>query len=141
MGTEVFDSVVNFFKNIDYDKIMSHTGLFFEQIKKKSVNGSVETTKMMLELYYVMMDEKTSSLNKVIIGGAFAYQFLPNDFMPRDEYGVLGLLDNAAVMLLAYKRVKKCVTPEIAKKVEDTLREWSDSINNFTIMKPEDQRV
>lgn len=141
MGTEIFDNVVNFFKNIDYDKIMSHTGLFFEQIKKKSVNGSIETTKMMLELYYVMMDEKTSSLNKVIIGGAFAYQFLPNDFMPRDEYGILGLLDNAAVMLLAYKRVKKCVTPEIAKKVEDTLREWSDSINNFTIMKPEDQRV
>lgn len=141
MNADIFDNVIRFFKNIDYDKIMGHTNIFFEQIKKKSVTGSVESTRMMLELYYVMMSDSTSKLNKVIIGGAFAYQFLPNDFLPKDDYGILGVIDNAAILYLAYKRVKKSVTPEITDKVNSTIAEWSKSINEFTIMKPEDQRV
>lgn len=141
MNADIFDNVIRFFKNIDYDKIMGHTNIFFEQIKKKSVTGSVESTRMMLELYYVMMSDSTSKLNKVIIGGAFAYQFLPNDFLPKDDYGIFGVIDNAAILYLAYKRVKKSVTPEITDKVNSTIAEWSKSINEFTIMKPEDQRV
>ena len=82
-----------------------------------------------------------SKFNKVIIGAALAYQLLPNDFMPKEDYGLFGLLDNALALYLVYKRVKKNVTPEIKQKVDDTLAEWAKSANEFTIMKPEDERV
>lgn len=135
------EDIARFFKNIDYDKLINNAGLGLEYIKKQAAKGSKETTRMMLELYYVMMSDQTSRFNKIIIGSALAYQLLPNDFMSRDDYGVLGVLDNAALLLFAYKRVKKSVTPEIKQKVDDTLAEWAKSASEFTIMKPEEERV
>lgn len=133
--------VAKFFKNIDYDRLINNAGLGLEYIKKQAVKGSKETTRMMLELYFVMMSEKTSKFNKLIIGSALAYQLLPNDFLPKEDYGVLGYLDNATALYLAYKRVKKNVTPEIKQKVDDTLASWAKSADEFTIMKPEEERV
>lgn len=133
--------IARFFKNIDYDKIISNAGLGLDFIKKQAVKGSKETTRMMLELYFVMMDEKTSKAKKIMIGAALAYQFLPNDFLPKEDYGVLGYLDNATALYLAYKRVKKSVTPEIAKKVDETLASWAKAVDEFTILKPEEERM
>lgn len=133
--------VARFFKNIDYDKIINNAELGLEYIKKQATKGSIETTRMLLELYYVMMDDNSSKLNKLIIGSALAYQFLPNDFFPKEDYGLLGYLDNATALYLAYKRIKKSVTPEIKRKVDDTLAEWAKSASEFTIMKPEEERV
>lgn len=137
MENDILDNIVRFFKNVDFDRLMLNAEKLLEIIKKQSIAGTKETTSMMLELYFVMMSSKTSKFNKLIIGAAFAYQFLPNDYFTKEDYGLFGLVDNAAVLYLAYKRVKKCVTPEIAQKVEDTLKSWSE----FTIMKPEDKRV
>ena len=96
---------------------------------------------MMLELYYVMLSDKTSKFNKLVIGAALAYQLLPNDLLPKEDYGLLGYLDNATALYLAYKRIKKSVTPEIKQKVDETLESWAKSMDEFTIMKPEEARV
>ena len=135
------EDIARFFKNIDYDKLISNAGLGLDFIKKQATKGGKETTRMMLELYYVMMSDQTSKFNKIIIGSALAYQFLPNDFMSKEDYGMLGALDNMALLYFAYKRVKKSVTPEIKQKVDETLAEWVKTASEFTIMKPEDQRV
>lgn len=141
METSFLEKANRLFNNIDFERLMQNGGVFLNKIKELSDNCGVETTKMMLELYYVMTSDGTSKFNKIIIGLAFAYQFLPNDFLTRDDYGALGFLDNAAALYIAYKRVKKSVTPEIAQKVEDTLKSWGKSISEFTILKPESERI
>lgn len=133
--------IARFFKNIDYEKLINNAGQGLGYIKKQAVKGSLETTRMMLELYFIMMDDNTSKMNKLIIGAALAYQFLPNDFFSKEDFGALGYLDNAAALYLAYTRMKKSVTPEIKQKVDDTLAEWAKSASEFTILKPEDERV
>ena len=95
----------------------------------------------MLELYFVMISNKTSKFNKLIIGAALSYQLLPNDLLNKEDYGVLAYFDNAAALYLAYRRVKKSVTPEIKQKVEETLENWAKSAEDFTIMKPTEERV
>ena len=62
--TNPITEVAKFFKNIDYDKLINNAGLGLEYIKKQAAKGSKETTIMMLELYFVMMSEKTSKFNK-----------------------------------------------------------------------------
>ena len=135
------EDIARFFKNIDYDRLIINSEKCLEYIKKQAVKSGKETTRMMLELYFVMMSEETSKFNKLIIGSALAYQLLPNDFLPKEDYGVLGYLDNATALYLAYKRIKKSVTPEIKQKVDDTLANWAKSAEEFTIMKPEEERV
>lgn len=132
--------IAKFFKNIDYDKILDIANHGLEFIKKQATKVGGETTRTMMELYYVMMSEQTSKMDKLIIGAALAYQLLPNDVLPVDTYGILGYLDNTTVLYFAYKRVKKSVTPEIKQKVDETLANWSKSAQEFTIMKPEEER-
>lgn len=133
--------LIRLFNNIDYQRIANQAGIIFNHIRKQAANGTKETTKMMLELYYVMLSDKTSKFNKLVIGAAFAYQFLPNDFLSKEDYGILGYLDNATILYVAYKRIKKCVTPEISKKVEETMNSWVNTAEHFTILKPENERV
>lgn len=141
MQNNTIEELVRFFRNIDFDKLINYAGQSLDYIKKQAAKGSIETTRMMLELYFVMMNDNTSRLNKMIIGAALAYQFLPNDFFPKEDYGALGYLDNAAALYLAYTRMKKSVTPEIKQKVDDTLAEWAKSASEFTILKPENERI
>ncbi|MBR1769035.1 MAG: DUF1232 domain-containing protein [Bacteroidales bacterium] len=82
------------------------------------------TTKMMLHLFYVMKSPQTSVVNKSIIIAALAYQLLPKDVLSVKKFGLLGLLDNAVTLTLAYNRVKSSVTPEIEKATEDKLNTW-----------------
>jgi uncharacterized membrane protein YkvA (DUF1232 family) len=79
---------------------------------------------MGLELFYVMKAPTTSKMNKVIIGSALAYQFLPTDLLSTKNFGALGMADNALALALAYKKVKDQVTPEISEKVNAQLNEW-----------------
>ena len=118
-----------------------HFSFLIPCLKKQAIVGSKETTRTLLELYFVMMSDNTSKFNKFLIGAALAYQVMPNDFFPREDYGILGIFDNAAVIYFAYRRVKKSITPEIQKKVDETLANWAKSAEEFTIMKPEEQRV
>ena len=78
-------------------------------------------TKMMLELYYVLKSPNTSTGNKAIIVAALGYQLLPKDLLPRNKFGLLGLLDNGVTLAFAYNRVKKAITPEIERQVGETL--------------------
>ena len=78
----------------------------------------------LLQFYYVMEDESTSTLDRVLIYAAIIYTILPLDLVPRTVYKVLGVLDDGVAMLYVYKKIKDKITPEINSKVEDTLNEW-----------------
>ena len=78
----------------------------------------------LLQFYYVMEDESTSTLDRVLIYAAIIYTILPLDLVPRTVYKVLGVLDDGVAMLYVYKKIKDKITPEINAKVEDTLNEW-----------------
>ena len=113
--------------NNDYVKKMQDglkSGEILEKIKSGAQTAGKETTKIALELYHVMLAETTPTYDKVIIGAALAYQFMPN-LMNKDNFGpILSLLDTAVTLAIAYNRVKKHVTPEIEEKVNEQLAQW-----------------
>ena len=78
----------------------------------------------LLQFYYVMDDDNTSTLDRVLIYAAIVYTILPMDFIPSVIYKFLGILDDGVAMLYVYKKIKDKITPEINAKVEDTLNEW-----------------
>lgn len=82
------------------------------------------TARPLLQCYYVLDDDNTSTLDRVLIYGAIIYTVVSKDLLPRSVFGVLGVLDDGAAMLYAYKKIKSKITPQINAKVEDTLNEW-----------------
>ena len=93
-------------------------------IKKSAKQLGRSTTKMMLELYYVLKSPSTSLEDKTVIVAALGYQLLPKDLLSRKKFGLLGLVDNGITIVAAYKRMKSSITPEIEQQVNATLNRW-----------------
>ena len=108
-------------KNIDWrDKINA----LMNKLRPWALKAGRVAARPLLQFYYVMDDNKTSTLDRVLIYAAIVYTILPMDFLPRTIYKFLGVLDDGVAMLYVYKKIKDKITPEINAKVEDTLNEW-----------------
>lgn len=93
-------------------------------IQSNAGQVGLETTRVMLELFYVLKSPETSIVDKTLIVTALGYQLLPEDILPREKYGLLGFLDNIVTIGFAYSKVKSSVTPQIANQVNNILYQW-----------------
>ena len=108
-------------KNVDWrDKINA----LMDKLRPWALKAGRATTRPLLQFYYVMDDDNTSTLDRVLIYAAIIYTIIPMDFLPRSVFKFLGVLDDGVAMLYVYKKIKNRITPEINAKVEDTLNEW-----------------
>lgn len=95
-----------------------------DKLRPWALKAGRVATRPLLQFYYVMDDDDTSTLNRVLIYAAIIYTILPMDFIPSVIYKFLGIIDDGVAMLFVYKKIKDKITPEINAKVEDTLNEW-----------------
>jgi uncharacterized membrane protein YkvA (DUF1232 family) len=95
-----------------------------DKLRPWALKAGRTATRPLLQFYYVMDDENTSTLDRVLIYAAIIYTILPMDLLPSAIYKFLGILDDGVAILFVYKKIKDKITPEINAKVEDTLNEW-----------------
>ena len=108
-------------KNIDW---RGKINALMDKLRPWALKAGRVATRPLLQFYYVMDDENTSTLDRVLIYAAIIYTILPMDFLPSVIYKFLGILDDGVAMLFVYKKIKDKITPEINAKVEATLNEW-----------------
>ena len=120
MGKDVSD-LLEKVKNVD---LRSKINTLMNKLHPWALKAGRAATRPLLQFYYVMDDENTSTLDRVLIYAAIIYTILPMDFIPSVIYKFLGILDDGVAMLFVYKKIKDKITPEINAKVEDTLNEW-----------------
>jgi len=108
-------------KNIDWRK---HINALMDKLRPWALKAGRVAARPLLQFYYVMDDDKTSTLDRALIYAASAYTLLPIDFIPSVVYKFMGILDDGMAMLYVYKKIKNKITPEINAKVEETLNEW-----------------
>ena len=108
-------------KNIDWrGRIRGLT----DTLRLWALKAGRAATRPLLQFYYVMDDNSTSVLDRVLIYGAIIYTIVPVDIIPRVVYKFLGVLDDSVAILYVYKKIKDKITPEINVKVEETLNAW-----------------
>ena len=108
-------------KNIDW---RGKINALMDKLRPWALKAGRVATRPLLQFYYVMDDEATSTLDRVLIYAAIVYTILPIDLVPSVVYKFLGVLDDGFAMIYVYKKIKNRITPEIEAKVEDTLNEW-----------------
>ena len=108
-------------KNVDW---RGKINALMDKLRPWALKAGRVATRPLLQFYYVMDDENTSTLDRVLIYAAIIYTILPMDLLPRVIYKFLGILDDGVAMFYVYKKIKDKITPEIKAKVEDTLNEW-----------------
>ena len=120
MGKDV-SGLLNKVKEVDW---RSKINALMDKLRPWALKAGRVATRPLLQFYYVMDDEQTSMLDRILIYAAIVYTILPMDFLPRAIYKFLGVLDDGVAMLYVYKKIKDKITPETNAKVEDTLNEW-----------------
>ena len=120
MGKDI-SSLLEKVKNVDWQ---CKINALMDKLRPWALKAGRVATRPLLQFYYVMDDENTSTLDRVLIYAAIIYTILPMDFIPSVIYKFLGILDDGVAMLFVYKKIKDKITPEINAKVEDTLNEW-----------------
>ena len=120
MGKDISD-LLEKVKNIDW---RSKISALMDKLRPWALKAGRVATRPLLQFYYVMSDENTSTLDRVLIYAAIVYTIVPIDLLPRAVFKVLGVLDDGIAVLYVYKKIKDKITPEIAAKVEDTLNDW-----------------
>lgn len=108
-------------KNVDWRGKINN---LMNKLRPWALKAGRVATRPLLQFYYVMDDDNTSTLDRVLIYAAIVYTILPFDLVPSAVYKFLGILDDGVAMLFVYKKIKDKITPEINTKVEDTLNEW-----------------
>ena len=120
MGKD-FSSLLEKVKNIDWREKADE---LFKRLRPCAIKAGRAAATPLLQFWYVLQDDNTSTLDRVLIYAAIIYTIVPMDLIPRSVYKLLGVLDDGAAMLYVYKKIKDKITPEIMMKVEDTLNEW-----------------
>lgn len=120
MGKDI-SSLLEKVKNIDW---RGKINALMDKLRPWALKAGRVTACPLLQFYYVLDDDNTSTLDRVLIYAAIVYIILPVDLIPSAVYKFLGILDDGVAMLYVYKKIKDKITPEINAKVEDTLNEW-----------------
>lgn len=108
-------------KNIDWRAKFNE---LLNKLRPWALKAGRVATRPLLQFYYVMEDENTSTLDRVLVYAAIFYTILPIDLIPSVVYKFLGIMDDGVAMLYVYKKIKDKITPTINLKVEETLNEW-----------------
>ncbi len=108
-------------KNVDWhDKI----NLVYIKLQPYALKAGRVAARPLLQFYYVMKDEKTSTLDRVLIYAAIIYTISPVSLIPSAVFKFIGVLDEGAAVLYVYKKIKSRITPEINAQVDETLDQW-----------------
>ena len=120
MGKDV-SSLLERLKSID---LRAKINSLMDKLRPWALKVGRVAARPMLQFYYVMDDENTSTLDRVLIYAAIIYTIVPTDFLLRSIFKFLGVLDDGVAVLYVYKKIKDKITPAINAKVEDKLNEW-----------------
>lgn len=107
----------NVFTNWDFDRLL-------ENIKDMSKGLGRTSMRPILSLYYVLRSPETPLSDKLLIASAISYLILPVDLISARRWPIIGWVDEIAAVMIAYKKVKRHVTPEIESKVDNILEKW-----------------
>lgn len=108
-------------KNVDWrDKI----NRIYIKLQLYALKVGRVAARPLLQFYYVMKDEKTSTLDRILIYAAIIYTISPVSLIPSAVFKFIGVLDEGAAVLYVYKKIKGKITPEINVQVDETLDQW-----------------
>ena len=108
-------------KSIDWRQ---KTSSLIDSIRPYALKAGRVVARPLLQFYYVLDDDKTSTLDRVLIYAAIVYTISPVSLLPKAVYKLIGILDEGAALMYVYKKVKDNITPAINAKVDHTLNDW-----------------
>lgn len=104
-------------------RIINYTVLW-DNIARYARKAGRAGMRPVLLLYYVMISNKTSKSDKIMILSALSYIVLPINFLSAKRLPLIGIIDELMSLAMAYRKVCHYITPEMEAKAEAQLDKW-----------------
>lgn len=98
--------------------------ILFGKIAAAASRVGRPVARQLLYLYFVLKGSELTSTQKLWIVAAIAYIIVPNDFLPRRIFRIVGITDDALALMYVINKVRDNITPEIIQKVDMLLDQW-----------------
>lgn len=113
---------------INFKNLMFYIGEYAKKV------GRVAARPVLLT-YFVMMDDKTPTRDKLAFGTAIAYVVLPIDLFSAKRFPIIGWLDEILSLSVAYDKVQKHITKDMERKADELLDKWLPEYTNYEMVK------
>ena len=92
--------------------------ILFGKIAAAASRVGRPVARQLLYLYFVLKGSELTSTQKLWIVAAIAYIIVPNDFLPRRIFRIVGITDDALALMYVINKVRDNITPEIIQTKE-----------------------
>lgn len=89
------------------------------------------SARLLLLLYFIMVSKDTPKSDKLMILSTISYLVFPIDFISAKRLPIIGWIDEAVSLSVAYQKVSKNITPEIERKTDELLNRWFPEYTNY----------
>lgn len=102
-----------------------------DKLQEYAIKVGRISARPLLLLYFIMVSKETPERDKLMILSTISYLVLPIDLISAKRLPVIGWIDEAFSLSVAYQRVKKNITPEIERKTDALLDKWFPDYTDY----------
>ena len=95
-----------------------------EKVQEYAIKVGRISARPVLLLYFVMVSKDTPKSDKLMILSTISYLVFPIDLVSAKRLPIIGWIDEAFSLSVAFQKVSKNITPEIEWKTDKLLDKW-----------------
>lgn len=107
------------------------TAVLKDKLQEYAIKVGRISARPLLMLYFIMVSKDTPRSDKLMILSTLSYLVFPIDLISTKRLPVIGWIDEAFSLSVAYQKVSKNITPEIERKTDALLDKWFPEYTNY----------
>ena len=107
------------------------TAVLKEKVQEYTMKVGRISARPVLLLYFIMISKDTPKSDKLLILSTISYLVFPIDLISAKRLPIIGWIDEAFSLSVAYQKVCKNITPEIERKTDELLDKWFPEYTSY----------
>ena len=108
-----------------------NTKVLKEKLQEYATKVGRISARPLLLLYFIMVSKDTPKSDKLMILSTLSYLVFPIDLISAKRLPIIGWIDEAFSLSVAYQKVSKNITPEIERKTDALLDKWFPEYTSY----------
>ena len=107
------------------------TAVLKDKLQEYAIKVGRISARPLLMLYFIMVSKDTPRSDKLMILSTLSYLVFPIDLISAKRLPVMGWIDEAFSLSVAYQKVSKNISPEIERKTDALLDKWFPEYTSY----------
>ena len=107
------------------------TAVLKEKVQEYAMKVGRISARPVLLLYFIMISKDTPKSDKLLILSTISYLVFPIDLISAKRLPLIGWIDEAFSLSVAYQKVCKNITPEIERQTAELLDKWFPEYTSY----------